>query len=138
MARHKECEKVFKECLKVDPARLEGLEFFSSCLWHLKDQYQLCNLANHALELSHYTPETWIIVGNCYSLQKEHEIALKFFNRATQINPYFAYAYTLSGHEYVENESFAQAKTCFTQAIACDDRYFYLYNYIDISMHGGD
>lgn len=122
MAKYKESEKVFKESLKIEPARLEGLEYFSSCLWHLKDQYQLCTLANHVLEQSHFAPETWVVVGNCYSLQKEHEIAVKFFNRAIQINPYFAYAYTLSGHEYVDNESYTQAKNCYTQAIACDDR----------------
>jgi tetratricopeptide (TPR) repeat protein len=124
LAKYKESEKIFKECLKLYPSQLEGLEIFSSCLWHLKDQYQLCNLANHVLEQSHFCPETWIVVGNCYSLQKEHETALKFFNRAIQINSYTAYAYTLSGHEYVDNESFSQAKSCYTQAIACDDRHF--------------
>lgn len=122
MGKYKDCDKVFKECLKIDPARLEGLEYYSSCLWHLKDQYQLCNLANHALEQSHFALETWMILGNCYSLQKEHEIAIKFFNRATQLSPSYAYAYTLCGHEYVENESYNQAKQCYSQAIACDDR----------------
>lgn len=122
-AKYKESEKVFKECLKVDNARLEGLEYYSSCLWHLKDQFQLCNLANHALETSHFCPETWIIVGNCYSLQKEHEIAIKFFNRAIQLESNFAYAYTLCGHEYVDNESYNQAKDCYSQAVDIDKRY---------------
>ena len=137
MGKYKDCDKVFKECLKVDPSRLEGYDYYSSCLWHLKDQYQLCNLANHALEQSHFALETWIVLGNCYSLQKEHEIAIKFFNRATQLNPTYAYAYTLSGHEYVENESFNQAKQCYSQAIAFDDRYLNLFNYVDILMLGG-
>jgi tetratricopeptide (TPR) repeat protein len=122
VAKYKECDKIFRECLRLDPARLEGMEYYSSCLWHLKDQYQLVNLASHVLEQSHFCAETWIVVGNCYSLQKEHELALKFFNRAIQINPNFAYAYTLCGHEYVENESFAQAKQCYSHAISCDDR----------------
>ena len=71
------------------------MEYFSSCLWHLKDQYQCCNLAHSVLEQSQFAPETWIVLGNCFSLQKEHEIAIKFFTRATQISPSFAYAYTL-------------------------------------------
>jgi anaphase-promoting complex subunit 3 len=29
-------------------------------------------------------PECWCVVGNCFSLQKEHETALKFFQRAIQ------------------------------------------------------
>lgn len=122
VAKYKECDKVYRECIRLDPSRLEGMEYYSSCLWHLKDQYQLVNLASHVLEQSHFGAETWIVVGNCYSLQKEHELALKFFNRAIQINPNFSYAYTLCGHEYVENESFTQAKQCYSHAISCDDR----------------
>ena len=122
MAKYKECEKYYKECQRVEPARLEGMEYFSSCLWHLKEQYQLCNLANHVLEQSLFAPETWIVLGNSYSLQKEHEEALKYFSRAIQLNSSFAYAYTLCGHEHVYNESYVEAKKYFTQAISCDDR----------------
>jgi tetratricopeptide (TPR) repeat protein len=122
LAKYKESERTYLECIKNDPSRLEGIEYFSSCLWHLKDQYQLCNLANHALEQSHFCAETWIIVGNCYSLQKEHEIALKYFNRAIQLNNTMSYAYTLCGHEYVDNESYILAKACFNQAINYDER----------------
>jgi tetratricopeptide (TPR) repeat protein len=123
LARYKEAEKVFKECMKLEPARLEGIEYFSSCLWHLKEQYQLCTLANHVLEISQFCPETWIVVGNCYSLQREHEVALKFFNRAIQLDNNYAYAYTLCGHEYVDMESYPQAKVCYNQAIKIDARY---------------
>jgi tetratricopeptide (TPR) repeat protein len=122
LARYKESEKVFKECLKLEPARLEGIEYFSSCLWHLKDQYQLCTLANHVLEISQFCPETWVVVGNCYSLQREHEVALKFFNRAIQLDNNYAYAYTLCGHEYVDMESYQQARVCYNQAVKIDER----------------
>ena len=39
-------------------------------------------------------------MGNCYSLQKDHETALRNFQRSVQLNPRFAYAHTLCGHEY--------------------------------------
>lgn len=39
-------------------------------------------------------------MGNCYSLQKDHETALKNFQRAVQLNSKFTYAHTLCGHEY--------------------------------------
>jgi anaphase-promoting complex subunit 3 len=122
LTKYKESDKVFKECLQRYPANLEGMDFYSSCLWHLKDQFNLVNLANSCLEQSHYAPETWIVVGNCHSLQKEHELALKFFNRAIQISPQCAYAYTLSGHENVATENFHLAKQCYNSAINCDDR----------------
>lgn len=122
LSKYKEAERYFQESFKLEPYRLEGLEYYSSCLWHLQDHYKLCHLANEALEQSYFSPETWIVFGNCYSLQKEHEIALKFFNRAIQLNPSFSYAYTLSAHEYTETEAFNQAKNFYKDAIAYDDR----------------
>jgi anaphase-promoting complex subunit 3 len=59
------------------------------------------------------SPETMCIVGNCYSLQKEHETALKYFTQAIKIDPNLAYAHALSGHEYVANEDYEKAKRCF-------------------------
>ena len=90
--RYSEAEKLYSEALRLEPYRLEGIEYYSTCLWHLKKQVELCTLANYALEKSLYSPETWCAVGNCFSLQKEHETSLKFFNRAIQLNPNFAYA----------------------------------------------
>lgn len=40
-------------------------------------------------------------VGNCFALRKDHETALKNFQRAVQLDSRFAYAHTLCGHEYV-------------------------------------
>lgn len=40
-------------------------------------------------------------VGNCFALRKDHETALKNFQRAVQLDSRVAYAHTLCGHEYV-------------------------------------
>jgi len=83
MGKYQEAEKFyFKVMSTVEPYRLEGMEYYSTCLWHLKKQVELCFASNHALEKSLFAPETWCVVGNCYSLQKEHETALKYFSRA--------------------------------------------------------
>ena len=40
--------------------------------------------------LSHGTfvsPQAWCVAGNCFSLQQEHDIAIKFFQRAIQVPP---------------------------------------------------
>lgn len=122
--RYADAEKAFAEALKREPYRLEGVEYYSTCLWHLKKQIELCTLANSALQISLFAPETWCAVGNCFSLQKEHETALKFFNRAVQLNPQYAYAFTLSGHEYVANEDFDQARRFYERALNVDDRHY--------------
>lgn len=106
IAKYGECEQMYENMRKQEPYRLEGLEYYSTCLWHLKKQVELCRLSNYALERNIQSPETWCILGNCYSLQKEHESALKFFGRAIQLDVYFSYAHTLSGHEYIYNEDF--------------------------------
>lgn len=49
-------------------------------------------------------PETWIAVGNCFSLVKEIDNSLKFFSRAKYLRSDYSYAFTLSGHEYSQNE----------------------------------
>ena len=122
LAKYKEAENYYNLSLKIDPSYLTGLEYFSSVLWHLKDQFKCCNLAHLCLEQCQFAPETWVVLGNTFSLQKEHETAIKFFNRATQINPAFAYSYTLAGHEYVDNENFTEANNCFKKALAFDER----------------
>ena len=122
LSKYKEAEKYYNMSLTLDQSYLTGLEYFSSTLWHLKDQFKCCNLAHLCLEQCQFAPETWIVLGNTFSLQKEHETAIKFFNRATQINPAFAYSYTLAGHEYVDNENFTEANNCFRKALSYDER----------------
>lgn len=109
---------------KLEPYRLEGLEYYSTCLWHNKETHALVHLSNFALQKSLFAPETWCVVGNCYSLQKEHETALKFFGRAIQLNQNFSYAHTLSGHEFVANEDFDNGIKCYREAIKADETHY--------------
>ena len=57
-------------------------------------------------------------------MQREHEQAVKCFRRATQLDPKFAYAYTLQGHEHVANEEFDKALYAYRCAIAADSRHY--------------
>ena len=55
---------------------------------------------------------------------QEHEAALRYFQRATQLDPGFAYAYTLSGHEYFACEDFEQARRLYETALSVDRRHY--------------
>ena len=103
---------------------MKGLEILSTTLWHLKKEVELANLAQRSVDFDRMVPESWCVVGNCFSLQKEHETALTFFRRSIQLDESFAYSHTLSGHKYVSNEDFDQAVACFRHAIRVNDRHY--------------
>lgn len=109
---------------KVDPCRMEGLELLSTVYWQLKKEMELANLAQIALDWDILSPEAHCVVGNCFSLQKEHETALMFFKRSLQLDPNFTYTHTLSGYEYMSNEDFDRAICCFRQALRIDERHY--------------
>ncbi|CAM9350276.1 unnamed protein product [Chrysoparadoxa australica] len=106
------------------PDRLEGLELLSTCLWQLKQEVELCYLAQKVKEFDQSSPYTWSVIGNCFSLLMEHETALKFFQRSVQLDPNFTYGHTLCGHEYVANEDFDKAIACYREAIRTDSRHY--------------
>ena len=68
--------------------------------------------------------QAWCATGNCFSLQKEHDVAIRFFQRAMQVDPNFPYAYTLLGHEYVLIEELDKAMAAFRNAIRIDPRHY--------------
>lgn len=124
MVEYSEAAKVFEEARSVSPQRLEGMDVYSTVLWHLKEEVKLSHLAQQVQELDRLAPQTWCVLGNCFSLQKEHETALKFFQRAIQIDPKYTYAYTLSGHEYFANEDFEKSMHCYRAALRLDARHY--------------
>ena len=114
-----------QRCLELmqakDPSRVQGLEILSTVYWQLKKEMELANLAHSVVEYARGTPEAWCVVGNCFSLQKDHETALVFFQRSLQIDPNFSYTHTLSGYEYMANEDFEKAIKCFREAMRVDE-----------------
>ena len=111
---------------KETPKRLfsiiDGIEYYSSCLWHLKKQQELSLLAHYCLEKSFFRSETWIVLANTYSLNQDHEAALHFLERALKIDPFNAYAFCLSGHEHACKENFDKSKECYQNAINIDPK----------------
>ncbi|CAD8208591.1 unnamed protein product [Paramecium octaurelia] len=122
--KYTDAERVWKEMRQIEPTRLEGMDYYSSCLWHLKKQSELTYLAHSCLQISMQAPETWIAIGNCFSLIKEIDNSIKFFGRAIQLRKDYSYAYTLSGHEFSQNENFQQAKKSYETATSLDQRQY--------------
>ena len=119
-----EAEKYFTRIKTMAPARLEDMEVYSTILWHLKNDIDLAFLSHEIVETDRNSPQAWCAVGNSFSLQRDHDQALKCFKRATQLDPKFAYAFTLQGHEHVSNEEYDKALASYRAAIAADKRHY--------------
>lgn len=80
--------KIFQDIHKREPHRMHMMEIYSSVLWHLHKDVTLSALAQDLLAQDKRSPITWCVSGNCFSLHKEHDMSIKFFERAVQVSPY--------------------------------------------------
>ncbi|KAL2002124.1 hypothetical protein VTN02DRAFT_613 [Thermoascus thermophilus] len=123
-AMYPEAEKYFIRVKTMAPSRLEDMEIYSTVLWHLKNDVELAYLAHELMEIDRLSPQAWCAIGNSFSHQRDHDQALKCFKRATQLDPKFAYAFTLQGHEYVANEEYDKALDAYRHGISADSRHY--------------
>ncbi|OXU22808.1 hypothetical protein TSAR_004612 [Trichomalopsis sarcophagae] len=124
MIDYKKAANHFAQVRTLEPHRTELMEIYSTVLWHLHAEVQLSTLAQDLVAEDRNSPAAWCATGNLFSAQTEHETAIKFFQRAIQVNPNFPYAYTLLGHEYVITEELDKAITAFRNAIRLDPRHY--------------
>lgn len=123
-AAYAEAEKYFVRIRSLAPSRLEDMEVYSTVLWHMKNPVELAFLAHELVEIDRLSPQAWCAIGNSFSLQRDHDQALKCFKRAVQLDPKFAYAFTLQGHEHVANEEYDKALVSYRSAIAAENRHY--------------
>ena len=124
MADYQNAIRVLQVMEQVEPHRMAGLEVLSTALWQTKREVELSHLAQRVTDFDRLSAEVWCVVGNCFSLQKEHETALTFFRRSVQLDPSFTYSHTLSGHDYFACEDFDKAVACYRDAIRADERHY--------------
>lgn len=121
-----QAERLFSEVRRIESYRVEGMEIYSTTLWHLQKDVALSALSKDLTDMDKNCPEVkatlstnhtcllqdcpslslslsdhlsvslqaWCVAGNCFSLQREHDIAIKFFQRAIQVSCcYHGYSY---------------------------------------------
>ncbi|KAF8652689.1 hypothetical protein AX16_004194 [Volvariella volvacea WC 439] len=116
-------ERAFRTVRDLEPHRLWDMEVYSTLLWHLQRTIDLSFLAQELMNINSRSSQAWIAVGNLFSLQKERSQALTCFRRAAQLEPSCAYAYTLSGHESID-EDLDKAIGFFQSALRADPRHY--------------
>lgn len=64
------CVSGSRACPACRLAALQGMEVYSTVLWHLKREVQAAHLAQQAIGLDRLSPHAWCVMGNCFSLHK--------------------------------------------------------------------
>jgi anaphase-promoting complex subunit 3 len=119
-----DAEKMFQRIRELAPSYMEDMEVYSNTLWQLKKETELAYLAHTLVDQDRLSPQAWCALGNAFSLQRDHDQAIKCFTRATQLDPKFAYAFTLQGHEHIQNEEYDKATLAFRYAVSADNTHY--------------
>lgn len=126
----------FEKILAIAPNRVDDIDVYSNILYVTENRLKLSRLAHEFLELDKDRPEVCLLVGgwcflsanlrtqadgttpgNHYSLRSEHERAVKYFRRATELDRTYLPAWTLMGHEYVEMKNSHAAIEAYRRAL---------------------
>eukprot|EP00056_Hartaetosiga_gracilis_P022798 m.33140 g.33140 ORF g.33140 m.33140 type:complete len:737 (-) comp9836_c0_seq1:236-2446(-) len=117
MADYEASNKAFCTSRRLDKFVVDEMDTFSTVLWLMRSENALSYLAHELLRVNISSPITWCVLGNCCSLQKDHERAIKYFERAIQMDPTRPYSYTLLGHECFHSDNYQRANACFLNAL---------------------
>lgn len=112
-----QAEHQFDAILRMDPFRVDDIDILSNILFVQENRLKLSKLAHEFLAVNRDRPEVCLLVGNHYSLRGEHEKAVKYFKRATELDRTYLTAWTLMGHEYVEMKNSHAAIEAYRRAV---------------------
>jgi len=119
---------IYRQLRTKFPYHIDGLEYYSTVLWHLKDDITLAALAHELTDIDRKHSASWCASGNCLSLNHEYDKAIQAFKRAIQLAPDTDYPYTLLGNEYSLIDELERAMACFRKAIQLNVRSYKAWN----------
>jgi anaphase-promoting complex subunit 3 len=123
-AQYKQAIDAFKKARALNSFLNFGLDWYSSALWQMKLESDLSYLSQELKKLDTFCPETWVVLGNTFSLQREHESALNYFSKSTEIDSSYAYGYTLAAHELIVTENYEKAIQLCRRALKENPRHY--------------
>eukprot|EP00633_Aureoumbra_lagunensis_P009738 CAMPEP_0197323248 /NCGR_PEP_ID=MMETSP0891-20130614/70402_1 /TAXON_ID=44058 ORGANISM="Aureoumbra lagunensis, Strain CCMP1510" /NCGR_SAMPLE_ID=MMETSP0891 /ASSEMBLY_ACC=CAM_ASM_000534 /LENGTH=478 /DNA_ID=CAMNT_0042815843 /DNA_START=1099 /DNA_END=2535 /DNA_ORIENTATION=- len=104
------------------PYRLDQLDVYSNILYVKEQRADLSLLAHAVFRIDKYRPETCCIIGNYYSLRRQHERAVLYFRRALRLDRKCLSAWTLMGHEFIELKNTNAAVESYRRAVDTNSR----------------
>ncbi|PSN43924.1 Cell division cycle protein 27 [Blattella germanica] len=122
--------RYFSEVREREPYRCQLMELYSTALWHLQKEVALSTLAQDLVAQDRLSPAAWCATGNCFSLQKEHDSAIKFFQRAVQVCRMYGI-----GTIYSKQERYLLAELHFKRALNINTQSSVLMCHIGVVQH---
>lgn len=126
-AKYKKAASYFAKSKKLNSISSFGLDYYSSCLWHLNKTKELIQLSEKLCIEDPKSPTTWIVLANSYSALKDHKTSIVNLKKAISLNNRNSYAYCLLGHEYVFIEDYNNAELNYKKALEYDWTDFHVY-----------
>ncbi|KPV73847.1 uncharacterized protein RHOBADRAFT_54441 [Rhodotorula graminis WP1] len=108
---------LFATLRKSDPYRLDDIDVLSNILYVSDKRPELAALAQEYTRLDRTRPEVCCLIGNYFSLRRDHEKAILYFRRALKLDRGYLSAWTLMGHEYVEMKNTNAAIASYRRAV---------------------
>lgn len=126
-SKYKNAVTYFSKAQKLNPISLFGLEYYSTCLWHLNKTKDLVQLSEKLCLEVPKAATTWIVLANSYSALKDHKASITNLKKAINLNSKNSYAYCLLGHEHVFMEDYVNAELSYKKALEFDWTEFHVY-----------
>ena len=108
----KEAEDIADDCAIEYPA------IYSDLLYVKGKKEALKQFSKKCTDLLGWCSETCYVLGNTYSLIRNHSSAQIWFNRASTISPVFENALLLEGNELIELKQPSSAIKCFDKVLS--------------------
>ncbi|GAA5929722.1 anaphase promoting complex subunit CDC23 [Sporobolomyces koalae] len=112
-----ESSAVFDQLQRSDPYRIEDVDILSNILYVSEKRAELAKLAQDYVKIERMRPEVCCLIGNYYSLRRDHEKAIVYFRRALKLDRGYLSAWTLMGHEYIEIKNTNAAIASYRRAV---------------------
>ncbi|GAA5910236.1 hypothetical protein JCM6882_001782 [Rhodosporidiobolus microsporus] len=112
-----EATALFTSLQRTDPYRIDDVDILSNILYVSEKRAELAALAQEYTKVERARPEVCCLVGNYFSLRRDHEKAILYFRRALKLDRGYLSAWTLMGHEYVEIKNTNAAIASYRRAV---------------------
>lgn len=122
-----EAAALFEQAISLNPNTVDGLDYYSSCLWYNRSASAMVDLEVRVSKDFANHPICHVVQGNFCSLVKKNPQAIESFKKYLKLDPNNSYIHCLLGHEYMFTEDFANATACYTRSIEEDWRQYNAY-----------